>query len=145
MHPVWELSQGGILWQNISSWALTPQVSAQHPVCTKLYLLHAPFIHWTQGIKESQLDSLMKNFIEAKSLMRQLPRLLQKLVDTLWLYSKEKTSQRPLVEVLRGVCSHCFFKMSWWSCGRTTEHQVCLWVCIILSWSWKQMKEKAMG
>lgn len=35
--------------------------------------------------------------------MRQLPHLLQKLVDT--FYKKEKTSQQPLMRVLRGACS----------------------------------------
>lgn len=74
--------------------------------------------------------------------MRQLAHLLQKLVDT--FYKKEKTSQQPLMGVLRGACSQFLQEES----VELQEHnraQVCLWICIILSWSCKEIKGKVLG
>lgn len=126
-------------FSSASGYVMVPTVlqlvaSACRMKCMKLYLKETVpppcTIHPRNSVNQRVSDSSMKNFIEAKSLLRQLPHLLPKLVDTLWLYGKEKTSQQTLVGILRRGCPPLLLQDELMELWGPNWAQVCLWVCI---------------
>lgn len=128
--------------------ALQLVASACRKKCVKLYLKESVrppcTIHSLNSVNERVSVRLFDGeFHWGKVFDEAVTSLPTKFDRHLWLYQKEKTSQQPLVGVLRGVCSQ-FLQEELMDLWDHNWAQVYLWVCIILSWSCKEMEGKVI-